>query len=343
MTAVAARRRRNTIVALIAAVVSLVGALVLGFAGARTLADSTVGRTADGVTTGSQSQRLPLTSTALIGIVDEDGRLTSVVVGVLEPDGTGGVIVALTASADASAGFTTTLEPLNSTLAVDGPAGFRDAGERLTGLSFDVIELVDAERFAALVNPLGDLEANLPTRLYDLSSDEEWPAGDVMFSSVSASRVITATDPALADWYLEPARQSIWVAVADRVGAGIGSAQPVSTDTDLPVPTDMDGFFDRLFAGPVVARSIPYQTLASDRLADQLAPGLVGAFGPSAVEAAVALDRAEMAIVFGSIAPSRLGAPLDASTFRVVSPYQDADVADLGVSTSAVLKRAVER
>lgn len=57
----------------------------------------------------------------------------------------------------------------------------------------------------------------------------------------------------------------------------------------------------------------------------------------------VAHDRADMTILFGAIAPGRLGAPLDAPVFRVVSSFTDRDLEPLGLNQTDVLKRAVDR
>lgn len=47
-------------------------------------------------------------------------------------------------------------------------------------------------------------------------------------------------------------------------------------------------------------------------------------------------------MLFGAAAPGRLGAPLDAPVFRVVSPFSEDDLEGLGVNSSDVLKRAID-
>jgi hypothetical protein len=49
-----------------------------------------------------------------------------------------------------------------------------------------------------------------------------------------------------------------------------------------------------------------------------------------------------MVILFGSVAPGRLGAPLDAPVFRVVSPFDATDLDGTGLNSTDVLKRAVD-
>lgn len=343
MTAIRSRRTRSTLVAMVISIAAMAAVGVFGVIGARTLADSRVGRLADGQKVTVPIQRFPFTATALIGVADEDGHLTSVVVGVLEPDGVGGSLIVLAASADASSGNNTVLVPLDAELQVSGPEAFREAAERLTGLSFDVIEVLDQRRFVQLVTPLGDLPADLPIPLRDGSTGEQWPEGEVVLSSASAARALTARDEAIADWYFEPGRAAVWKAVADRVGAGIGSVAPIASDQNLPTITSLDEFVKRLFGAPVQVRTLSFVVIDDERLTEQLAEHLVEAFGPQANEAVVAHNRSETLMVLGAIAPGRLGAPNDAPTFRVVSGYSEADLDGLGKNRSDVIKLALDR
>lgn len=341
MTAVKRRRTRNTVIALIAAVVGIAAAAVLGVSGVRSLSDSTAGQQAEGQAAARQTQRLPFTATALVGVIDDDLQLTSVAVWVLEPTGIGGSIVGLAATADAASGTFDTLAPLAAVYDTSGPEEFLAAAERLTGLTFDVVEVVDEQRFAQIIGPLGDLPVLLPVAFGDASSEEQWEAGENTLSSPAAARAVAATDPSIADWFFESGRAAVWQAVADRIGAGVGSITAIASDRDVPVPDTLDQFADRLFAAPVEFRAVAFAPIDPDRVASQLAPDYVGALGP--VDAVVAHDRAEMIILLGAVAPGRLGAPLDAPVFRVVAPFTDVDLDGLGLNQTDVLKRAVDR
>lgn len=325
MTAIHRRRTRATVIGVVAAVVALVAVVGLGAVGMDTLADSTAGRQAGEEDQPVVAQRLPFTSTALLGTADEDGRLTALAVAVLEPDGTGGSIVQVPVAADPSTGNDDGLAPLDAILTVAGPVAFREAVERLTGLSFDVIEIADEPRFAELVTPLGDMEVELPGPVRDASSEETWEPGRQVLTSPGAARVMTAVDPTVPSPAYEPVRAAVWEAVADRVGAGIGSAAPVAVDTDVPVPATVDEFLDRLFAGPVGVRALQFREMDADVVAERIEPPYQAAFGRDVADAVVLLDRAEMLMVFGGIAPARLGAPLDSPNFRVVNGMDDAD------------------
>ena len=328
--------------ALGATVLALIAAIALSIVGVATLADSKAGQRArEGVDL--PLQRLPYTPTALVGTIDEDRRLTTVVVLTLEPDGTGGSIVEIAASADANSGNADLLEPLNAVLQVEGAEAFALDAEVLTGVTFDVIELVDQEGFAQIVSPLGDLPVDMPINLYDTSSGEQWPKGETVMPGAVAARAVTAVDPQIEDWLFEPGRAAIWQAVAKRVGAGIGSAVPVASDSDLPRPADLDAFVDRLFAGPVHYRALSIRPLDAERVAEQLPAALSVAFGAGAKDAVSVHDRAETLIVMGAVAPARVGAPLEAPSFRVAMGFTDAELAAAGVTSTDVLQQAVNR
>jgi hypothetical protein len=158
-----------------------------------------------------------------------------------------------------------------------------------------------------------------------------------------ASRAVTAVDPEIEDWRFEPGRAAIWEAVARRVGAGIGSAVPVASDQDIPRPPDLDQFIDRLFAGSVSYRALTVRPIDAERVAEELPEELAGAFGPSTVDAVSVHNRAETLIAMGAVAPARVGAPLEAPSFRVVMGYTDDDLEAHGVTGSDVLQHAVNR
>lgn len=341
MTASRDRRRRTTLLALAFAVVSLAAVAVLGLVGFDTIKNSTAGRQAEVDENLLPTARLPKTATALLGIVDESGRLTSSVVMVLEPDGTGGTIVVLAASADSGFGVTGALAPLDATLAVAGPTAYGEAVERLTSLSFDVLEIADAERLAGLVGPLGEITVNLPVGARDTASGVSWEPGELVATAPEIALLMTANDPTIGDWYYEPTRAAVWDGIADRVGAGIGSAEPVATDLDLPAVVTLDEFVDRLFADRVEARSLDFTVLPDQQVAEQAQP-LVTALGGAPIDVVVH-DRAEMLMTLGAIAPARLGAPLEAPRVRLVSGFSDADLDEVGLTDDELLTRALGR
>jgi hypothetical protein len=61
------------------------------------------------------------------------------------------------------------------------------------------------------------------------------------------------------------------------------------------------------------------------------------------VDAVSVHNRAETLIAMGAVAPARVGAPLEAPSFRVVMGYTDDDLEAHGVTGSDVLQQAVNR
>jgi hypothetical protein len=183
----------------------------------------------------------------------------------------------------------------------------------------------------------------MPIALYDASSGEQWAVGESMMAGPDAARAVTAVDPQIDDWLFEPGRQAVWAAVAERVGAGIGSAVPVASDADLPRITDLDGFVDRLFAGPVEYRALSIRPVDAERADDELAMELRTAFGVAAGDPVVVHNRAETLILMGAVAPARVGAPIEAPSFRVVMGFTEDELAAAGVDSMDVLREAINR
>lgn len=329
--------------ALTAAVVALVGATVLSGVAVVSMSNSTAGRdVADDLGITDTVQRLPWTSTALIGVIDQDGTLTSNVVAVLPPEGRGGTIVSISASADAASATGTIIRPLDAVLAVEGPEAWRAAVEQLSGLSFDLAEIVDEDRFAELVSPLGDLPTIFPFAFTDANSDTTFDSGQNVLSAVSAARAVTARNAAGPSWQFDPTRDAVWAAVANRVGAGIGSL-PVDVRFDRGnAPAGLDQFVDALFAAPVEFRELSTFQIDPVRVTNQMPVDHADYLGDDANESIVALNRSETVLMFASIAPARVGAPLDGPTIRVVSGFTDADAEPLGMNRSDLIVSALD-
>ena len=287
---------------------------------------------------------MPFTPTALVGTLDDTGRLTSVVVMAIEPDGTGGSIVELAASADANSGNEDVLMPLNLVLATQGPEVFGALAEALGGVGFDVDRAGRSAPFRPADHAARRHPRDVPhgaVRRVDGGAMGRRAQGAVRRRGrrVRSPRSIRRS----ADYLFEPARAAVWRGVADRVGAGIGSAQPVASDADLPRPPDLDQFVARLFAGAVQFRAIGVRPIDAERVAAQLPVEMAAVFGPTATDAVSVHDRAEMLMVMGAVAPGRVGAPLDAPSFRVTSGFVDTDLEPLGLRNSDVLNQAIDR
>jgi hypothetical protein len=324
MTTSAQRRRRSTVIAVAVTVVVLIVAGGITALGAATLANSRAGRnaTADEL----PIVRLPATPTGLIGVLDDAGRLTAMAVAVVDPDGVGGSLVPIAPTADASLGLGDERLPVAETLALEGPEAFRSAVEALTALSFDVIELVDAPRLAALLAPVGPVVAEVPSEVLD--DDREEPvaaAGSTRLETADVVEMLTAWSSARADHFNDPGRDAVWAAIAAGVGAGVTTAP----SGELTAPRTSDELLQRLFAGSVGSR--PILTTVPDDEAN-----------PRGVDVVVP-DRADLLLVFGGIAPGRLGSPNPSHSFRIESALTDAQTATVGSTSTEVLLDVIAR
>jgi hypothetical protein len=327
---------------LVAAVTGLISAGLIGVVGARTLIDSDAGQLADGAASSTPVRPVPYNSTSLVATVDDEGRLTSSVVIALEADGTGGTMMELAASADIGHGNFEELQPLATVWEVGGPDAYRAGVEAMTNLSFDVIEVVDPERFAQLVQPLGDLTVELPVAIRDESSDVTFGPGEVAVTSAEAAQLVTATDRTVPDVYAEVGRVAVWQSVARRVGNGIGSGSSIAEGVRF-VPADLDEVFAQLFAGPVAFRALQFTVLDDEQIVERIDGRYRVAYFESELGSVVTHDLAEILIYMGSAAGSRLGAPVDGPTVRVVIGLGDDDLAATGMTRTEVLKAAIDR
>lgn len=322
MTASTARRRRSTIVAAVAAVTGLAVIVFATLVGAATLVDSRAGRDVSaGV--GTDRLTLPATGTGLLGVVDDDGVLASAVVVVLHPDGAGGSLVVIPPTADSTFVRAGDVEPLRETLELDGPDGFLRAVESLTAITFDVAELVDRDRFAALFASAGEVRVEAPAVVPDPSPV---PAdGSATLTIEEVADGLTATLPAL-DHRLDPFRTSLWTAVGQHAGSGTGAAPTGDDDVEAgrPSPRRTEDLLASLFAGRVgvrPVRTVPAATDQNPRLVD-----------------AVVVDRAEVLLVFGQIAPARVAVPNPSLSFRIEVGFSEGQLAELGATNADVAR-----
>jgi hypothetical protein len=112
---------------------------------------------------------------------------------------------------------------------------------------------------------------------------------------------------------------AVWQAIAGAIGDGLPTpislpAEPSTAETGNAEPGGATGssgdFFARVTAGPLSVRSLPFDPIVSVDV------------NPRGVDAVV-LDRVEIALVFGHVAPTRVAAPYAGYSYRVVSHFND--------------------
>ena len=325
MTALAGRRRRVTAIVGLGTVAVIGLATALTILGAVTLYNST-----EGADPSSDSAELtfPDTPTGALAAVDDDGNLASIAVLVVQPAGRGGSIVAVPVNAVASGGDGDERLPLAATVEAEGSEALADELAVTLRLRLDHVAVVDADRLDDLLAPLGELQVDLPADVTDATGEEVAEAGPATIDAELASRILTARDPDLPAARQYRAAAAVWSAVAAAAGEGIGvDGGPPTTAPPGDTVDDADELFARLVAGPVGYRSLlTNETPAEDN--------------PSGADV-VALDPAELVLVFGQIAPGAVGAPSAGLTFRLVSGFGDDQLAATGVTNTEVAYDAI--
>ncbi len=314
MTVSRHRRRMSTTRALIASLIGVVLAVGFGIAGAVAIYN-----TKDGQVQGSDTPEVsfPSTPTGAIAVLDANGALASLAVLAIRPaeedePGRGGTVVPVPVSADVSGGVGAERLPIDETVSLFGPESVADELPALLGVSIDRIAVVTETELAAMLAPLAATSVGLPLPATRADGTVIAEAGAQSLDGAAMAAVLasrTAGRPA-ADDYLN--QSAVWSAVADAVGEGLASPlalQAVTTGGAASAPP-IGELVGRLTSGP-----ISMQVLRSD-------PIVSVDVNPRGVDA-VALDRVEVAVIFGHIAPSRVAAPYAGYTIRVVSAYRD--------------------
>ncbi|MGB1503642.1 MAG: hypothetical protein ACPHAQ_08080, partial [Ilumatobacteraceae bacterium] len=202
--------------------VSFVLAIVLAIVGARTLASSTIGSEAGG-DQGETVIALPDTTTAFIGVVDDDGTLQSAALIVLDPLGVGGAVVPFEAAADISAGRADRVMPLRDALDADDATFFALDAESLTGLTFDVVEIVTASDLADLLGGAGAVSLDLPTSVVS-ASGAQWLQGRSSVSIEEATELLAIGGDAPVEFGAQ-LHAAVWNGIVNRM-SGSADAQP---------------------------------------------------------------------------------------------------------------------
>lgn len=330
MTALAARRRRSTLLAAGAAALAVAVAGVLVTVGAVALYNSTEGADA---ADRRQERTFASTPNGLLAAVDDEGNLASVAVFTVRPSGDGGSIVTLPVSADASGGFGPDRLPLAETVALHGIESLEREVESALRLDLDRAEVADADALEELLEPVGDIDVDLPTNVTDRDGDEVAESGPQTLRPAEAAAVLTARDPDQPAAEQFPAAAAVWAAVAETVGDGPAEstegAAAAGPDVAAGEPGTIAELFGQLAAGRLRARALAWSPLP---------PGQ----NPRQVDV-VQLDGAEISLVFGQISPGQVAAPNPSLSFRVESRFSDEQLAGPGLTNADVAYSALLR
>lgn len=323
MTASAAKRQRLTSVGAVAVVVATMVALGVAVVAVVTLRSSREGRAPDADNRVLVS--FPATPNAVIGVVDDLDRLTSLAVLTLHPSGVGGSILVVPVNVDTTNGFGPERQPISrQPFAPDDEVQadeLRSQLEPLLTLSIERSLIVGPTELAELLDPLAPIQVDLPQRVVDSDTPGTGfvaAAGTQGLTTEELVAAFTAISAEGVSYDHHEVDVALWAGVA-----GVGDA---SRSFDLPLddlarpvpPASALDLLDRLLAGPAAARDLGIN-----------ASGALTAENPDETDFVLA-DRRDALLVFGAISPSLVSKPNEALAFKLVVGFDDEQISTLG-------------
>ena len=307
MTALPSRRRRNTLIALAAGLVTAVVAPTLVYVGAKAISNSKAGKNvlADVL----PEQAFPDTPTAMLATVSDANELTSLTVFVLAPDAAaastpaydqrGGSIVSVPINADTAS--SNQVLSLHDAYAQGGESGLRLGLESAINLSIDFSAVMKRDEFATFVTGLPSVTADLPRDVLGASDAVVFPKGSTTLTAAQIAEILTTKSPTEHEHLRRANLEAVWSGIATAVGSG-RQGQTLSAGA----PKTFAEMATRLMAGPVGSRGLLSRAIDSARNPDKLD-----------VEA---LDSPDAVLVFASIAPASMSRPGSGLSYRVEAP-----------------------
>ncbi len=333
MTAIAGRRTRRTVIGVAVAFVLVAMASTMFAVGVITLSNSREGESV-GVDTRPRVQ-FPVTPNAVLALTDESGRLASLVVMTLLPEGQGGSIVTVPVNADATAGFGVQRRPLDESFGVADVDGLIASVEEMLSITVQRAEVVDAGGLVAMMPGIGVSQIVVP----DVVVDTRGGGGAISTSGPQTFTVDEMVDILAAiddDAEVDVSHQNdvaVWTSLARSAPVSV-PAEPIPLD-DLgrPIePTTVTELVTRLWQGEVSVRellTLPIAEVDNPTQAD-----------------VVLIDRRDSTLVFAQVSPGLVSAPNTGLKARIVANFTDeqlATVEDLYDSSSDLVVEVIGR
>ncbi len=315
MTARSERRRRRTLVGGLIGLSLVVAGVGLAAVGANTIVNSTEGETVE--VDSRPVVSLPGTDNAALAVVDDQGRLTSLVVVTLLPSGQGGTIVTVPVTADVNAGLGDGRLPLSDVLDVDDAAAFFEQVESTLAITLQFGEIVVEDRLIELIEPVLPIEVDLPIDVTNSAADDD-PiilSGETTLDGPLVADALRALDAEATERQRHAIDVAVWSGVARSTPVVAEEAAVPLDELGRPVPSaTIDEVFTRLWSGSVQTRDLA------------LDPNLSDGSKPLLDANAVVLDRRDSVLVFAQISPARVSTPNPGPVFRVEIPISDAQL-----------------
>ncbi len=317
MTAIARRRKRRTIFGAALAVLLVLAASAMFVVGVVTLSNSQEGE-AVGIDTRPRTE-FPATPNALLAVTDESGRLASLVVMTLLPEGQGGSIVTVAVNADSTAGFGLQRRPLDESFDAADVEGLVASVEEMLAITVQRAEVVDVEGLQAMLPDVEALGVVLPTDVVDTRGGGGVisAAGPQTFTVEEMVSLLAAID--------DDAEVDISHANDVAVWESLAQTAPVTAPPE-PIPLDDLG---RPIAPSTVGELVTRMWQGEVSVRDLLATPVIETENPTQVDV-VLIDRRDSNLVFAQVSPGLVSTPNSGLTTRIVANFTDDDLADAG-------------
>lgn len=280
----------------------------------------------------SSAITIPDTPAALVAGLGEGGQLSHLFVATLDASGVGGTVVLVpigaateiqTVQADDAAEESSpqVSQRLADVYATDGLGGLANEVQGLLDVSFVAVGALSRVDLINLFAPLGGVDVLLdrevvtvavdgtPTRLAS-AGQESYPIDRVV-------DILLARRPNEKESERFARHREVWNGVVKRIGPGVEI--PPETDTTPAGLVDANNFMRRVFGGALQV----WQLSAAPVLDKSLNPERADMYS---------LDRAEVVMVFASVAPSALSGVDLPVTVMIDSPFNDPVVSRAAVA-----------
>lgn len=270
-------RKRRTLVLAGLAVVGAVAVPVLGYKGARTIADSKAGKLV--VISEKPPLQLPSTPAALLVVVNDAGKVDQLVVFSQAPEGKGGYLYLVPAGANTPLPGSTTADRLGSAYEHGGLEAMREAAEQFLQVGFDTVVAADRAQLRSLFAPFAPLNVQLATAVSDTDkagrTSVVFKAGAHSLSATEAASLIEARAQTEAEVTTFDRRLVFWQAFVAAVRAAavrspVGAASSTTALATSPAGQgggagsgDLGPFVRALAHGSASVLAAPARPMAS--------------------------------------------------------------------------------
>lgn len=276
---------------------------------------------------------IPDTPAALVAALGEGGQLSHLFVATLDADGVGGTVVLLPTGAatevqSQEADDESTENPISrvpqrlaDVYAKDGLGRLANEVQGLLDISFVAVGALSRAELINVLAPLGGvdvlLDRDVTTVAVDGTPTKLATAGQTSYPVDRVVDILLARESNEKESERFARHREVWNGVVKRVGAGLDL--PPEVDTTPAGLADASNFMRRVLGGALQVWQL------------SAAPVLDRASNPNRADL-YSLDRAEVVMVFASVAPSALSGVDAPITVMIDSPFNDPVVSRAAVA-----------